>query len=173
VVTDLLRPVNLVWQLLAADLGRMGYAMLTNFAAPIVLGLVLFDFYLPQHWPAYPAFLVSVVAANLICFGCQHLVYATVYWLMDVRGPRMVWGLLCGVLSGLLFPLWFLPHRLAVLLIYGTPFPSILQTSTDILTERRPALPALAGQLAWLVVVLAAAQWVQRRANRRLVIQGG
>src|SRR5262245_28805722 len=36
VIADLLRPVDLVWQLLAADLGRAGLAVLTRFVGPIV-----------------------------------------------------------------------------------------------------------------------------------------
>src|SRR5690348_5035613 len=59
VITDLLRPVNVLWQLLAVDLGRMCYAFLSRFAVPVLVGLVAFDFYLPRHWPAYPAFVVS------------------------------------------------------------------------------------------------------------------
>jgi hypothetical protein len=38
VVTDLLRPIDPVWQLLAADLGRAGYAACTRFAIPVVAG---------------------------------------------------------------------------------------------------------------------------------------
>ena len=38
VIADLLRPVDLVWQLLAADFGRAGFAMLTRFVGPVVVG---------------------------------------------------------------------------------------------------------------------------------------
>lgn len=173
VVSDLLRPIDPVWQLLAVDVGRMGHALLTRFTVPVVTGALAFDLYLPRHWATYPLFAVSLVAATGICFGCQHIVVAATYWLLDVRGPRMLWTLLSGLLSGLLFPLWFLPEPVAKLLIYGTPVPSILQTPMDLLIERRPAGPALAVQLGWLVAVLAAARLVQRRADRKLVVQGG
>jgi ABC-2 type transport system permease protein len=173
VVTDLLRPVDPVWQFLSADLGRMCYAVLTRLAAPIVAGALAFDLYLPRHWAVYPLFAVSVVVATVISFGCQHVVYASVYWLLDTRGPRVLWSLTSLLLTGMLFPLWYLPAPMPALLTYGTPFPAIIQAPMDLLVERRPALGVLATQLAWLVVVLAAARLVQRRANRKLVIQGG
>jgi len=42
VITDLLRPLDPVWQLLAADLGRAGYAVITRFVAPVVVGALAF-----------------------------------------------------------------------------------------------------------------------------------
>ena len=43
VVTDLLRPIDPVWQLLAADLGRAGYAAVTRFVVPVVAGALVFE----------------------------------------------------------------------------------------------------------------------------------
>jgi ABC-2 type transport system permease protein len=173
VVADLLRPINPVWQLLAADLGRMCNALLLRFTIPVAVGMLAFDFYLPRHWSTYPLFAVSLVAATVISFGCQHLVMSAVYWLLDVRGPRVLWALVSGLLSGMLFPLWFLPEPWPVLLTYGTPFPAMIQAPMDLLVERRPAAILLATQAVWVVPVLAAALAVQRVADRKLVIQGG
>jgi ABC-2 type transport system permease protein len=49
----------------------------------------------------------------------------------------------------------------------------MVQTPMDVLTERGPAGPAVAHQAGWVVVALVAARLVQRRAERRLVVQGG
>lgn len=84
--------------------------------------------------------------------------------------------LVSGALSGLVFPLRFLPEWLAVTLWVATPFPSILQTPVDVLVERDP-LPVRLGmvglQVAWVAALLLSCAAVQRRAERRLVIQGG
>ena len=53
---------------------------------------------------------------------------------------------------------------------------SLLQAPLDVLVERGPtaALVGLAAlQLGWAVLVLGACRLVQRRAERRLVVQGG
>jgi ABC-2 type transport system permease protein len=173
VVADLLRPVDPVWHLLAVDLGRAGFALLTRFAAPILAGALAFDLYAPQRWSTYPLFAVSLLLALLVCFGCRHMVHCSVYWLLDVRGPDMAWMLASSLLAGLYFPLWFLPDAVSAFLVYATPFPALLQTPMDVLTERGPAAPALARQAGWAAFALVGAHLVQRRAERKMVIQGG
>jgi len=81
-----------------------------------------------------------------------------------------------GVLCGLYFPLRLLPEWLAVTLWVATPFPGLLQTPLDTLVERDPPVQQ-AGlvviQAIWAVALLALAGTVQRRAERKLVVQGG
>lgn len=173
VVADLLRPVDLMAAVLAADVGRACYAMLTRFVVPLTVGLLAFDLYLPTNPVTYGSFAVSVLLAVLIGSTCLYLVGLTAFWLLDQRGVAMLWALLAGSASGLYFPLTLLPDWLATALWFGTPFPSLLQAPLDVLVERTPAAPIVAGQLAWLVVVVAVARVTQRRALRKLVIQGG
>lgn len=176
VASDLLRPVSPVTSYLAADLGRAGHAMLTRFVPPVAVGMIFFPFYAPVRWQTVPLFAVSVLLAAVVSFGCRFLVNSTAYWLHDARGPIILWVLSAGVLTGLYFPLRLLPDWLTVTLWLATPFPSLLQTPLDVLVERDPA-PMQAGlvalQLCWAVVLLAGCRLVQRRAERKLVVQGG
>lgn len=80
------------------------------------------------------------------------------------------------MLAGLYFPLGFLPGWLEAGLRYATPFPSLLQIPLDVLVERQPApmqLGLVGVQVGWAVALLALCRLVQRRAERRLVVQGG
>jgi ABC-2 type transport system permease protein len=109
-------------------------------------------------------------------FGCRFLVNASAYWLHDARGPNILWTLASGVLAGLYFPLRFLPGWLAVSLWVATPLPGLLQTPIDVFLERDPpALQAglVALQALWATGLLLLCRAVQRRAERRLVLQGG
>jgi ABC-2 type transport system permease protein len=174
VVTDLLRPIDPVWQLLAADLGRAGYAALTRFAIPLVAGALVFDLYAPRRMVTYALFGCSTLLATIVCFGCRYLVNASAYWLLDVRGPNTFWTLTSGLLGGLYFPVWFFPDAVAAALIVVTPFPSVVQIPLDVLVERGSAavqLGLVGVQAAW--VVLALCRWVQACGERKLVIQGG
>ncbi len=176
VIADLLRPVDLVWQLLAADLGRAGLAVLTRFVGPVVVGALAFHLYAPRRPATYVLFACSMLLATIVCFGCRFLVNAAAYWLLDARGPQVAWTLLSGVLGGLYFPLWFLPRAAVVLLIAATPFPSLIQLPLDVLVERGPPgeqVMWLAVQAVWAVAILALCRWVQRRGERKLVVQGG
>ncbi len=176
VVADLLRPVPPLAQYLCADLGRAGFSMLTRFVAPVAVGLLTFDLYLPRNPLSYLLFLVSVLLAVLIAFCARYLIGLSAFWLLDVRGVIMAWVILWGGGSGLYFPLPVLPDWLELMLWIGTPFPSTLQAPLDIAVERGGlghAALVLAAQLAWLAVMLVACRHVQRRAWRKLVVQGG
>lgn len=176
IAADLLRPVSPVTSYLAADLGRALHAMLTRFAPPLVAGAIFFPLHLPTRWQTVPLFLLSVILAVVICFSCRYVVNATAYWLQDARGPITLWTLGSGVLGGLYFPLRLLPDWFTITLWLGTPLPSLLQAPLDVIAERDgPALQAglVVVQAYWAIVVLALAAFVQRRAERKLVVQGG
>src|SRR5262245_66300284 len=53
VVTDLLRPIDPIWQQLATDLGRAGHAVLTRFVVPVVVGALAFELYAPRRSLTY------------------------------------------------------------------------------------------------------------------------
>ena len=176
VAVDLLRPVGPVALYLATDLGRAGHAVLTRFLPPVLVGAVVFDLHLPARPTTWPLFLGSVVLATLVCFGCRYLVNATGYWLLDIRGVTSAWVMGVVVLGGMLFPLRFLPEPLWLALYLATPFPSVMQIPLDVVVERDPAgvQAGLVGvQALWAALILSACVAVQRRAERRLVIQGG
>lgn len=176
VVSDLLRPMHPVATYLATDLGRAGFALLTRFAVPVIVGALAFDFYAPRHAATYPLALISIVLAVIVCFGCRYIVNAASYWLLDGRGAFVAWTIASSGLGGLYFPLRFLPEPIAVLLWVATPFPSLLQTPLDVIAERATgadAVALVALQGAWAVGILALAALVQHRGERKLVVQGG
>jgi ABC-2 type transport system permease protein len=176
VVSDLLRPIDAIWQYLSADLGRAGFAALTRLVGPVLVGALAFRLYYPARPVTYPLFVLSVTLATVVCFACRYLVNASAYWLLDSRGPQIAWAAVSMTLSGLGFPLAFLPASLTTALYLATPFPYLIQVPADVLIERHSlpvTLAMVGGQVAWAAVMLTIARTVQRRAERRLVIQGG
>jgi len=176
VVSDLMRPMHPVVSYLAVDLGRAAHASLTRFVVPIIVGAAFFDLYDPRRISTYPLFVLSALLGVVVCFGCRYLVNAAGFWMLDIRGIMLFWTFGTGALTGLAFPLHFLPSGLVTALWVLTPFPSILQAPLDVLVEHGSAgvqLEMIAGQAAWAAVLLGICGYVQRRAERRLVIQGG
>lgn len=176
VVADLLRPIHPVAAYFAADMGRAAFAVCSRLLLPIVVGAVAFDFYVPRHLATYPLFVISVVLACVLSFGCRYIVNATAYWIMDGRGPQVAWTIAATLLGGLYFPLHFLPPAVVAWLWLGTPFPSLLQAPLDIASERA-STPLAVGYLGiaavWIGIAFTLAVLVQRWAERRLVVQGG
>lgn len=176
VASDLLRPVDPLTAYAAAELGRAAYAVLGRFIVPVGVGFAFYTMYVPHEAATYPLFAVSVVLATLVSFAGRYLVNLTAFWLLDVRGPLTAWMLFAASLSGAHFPLRFLPEWAQWLIWLGTPFPGIFQIPLDIAVERTStgvASAMVALQLCWAVGLLSLCAAVQRRALRRLVVQGG
>ena len=172
VTADLLRPVGPLWAFLAGDLGRAGHAAVTRLVVPLAVGATFFDLYAPEQSATYLLATISTVLAVVVSFATRYLVNLTAFWLLDIRGVTTAWTIAGNVLTGLTVPIPFFPGW-AQALLWATPFPSMFQAPLDILVERGDAAPLLAGQAAWVVVLLVACHLIERRAVRRLVVQGG
>jgi ABC-2 type transport system permease protein len=172
VVVDLGRPWDLQAAMLATDLGRASHAVALRLLPPAAFGALFFPFRWPERPETWLWFAVSVGLAVVVSFGIRFLLNASAFWLLDVRGVLAVWGIVGGVLSGLVLPLaWFPEWARAVLWL--TPFPSLFQSPIDVFTERGNALGVLATQLGWAALLLLAGRAVLARGTRRLVVQGG
>src|SRR3569833_2653812 len=154
VVTDLLRPIDLVWRTLATDLGAAAQGALPRFVGPALVGVIFFDLYAPHHLSTYPLFVISVVLATVTCFGCRYLVATLTFWLLDARGPWMFWSFASTLASGLAFPIWFLPHDAAIGVYVFSPVPSIILVPHNQHNEHNPANKLLGLQAFWAVVLL-------------------
>ena len=175
IAVDLARPVDLQLQFLAGDLGRAAFVLLPRALPPLAVRALTFAMTMPTApWPYLDGF-AAVVLAVTLSFACRYVVNLAAFWLIDVRGVITAYVVVSGLLSGLLVPVaWFPPWLGAI--AAATPFPSLVQAPADILTGRADgarALELLAVQLAWCAACLALGRVVQRRATRRLVVQGG
>jgi ABC-2 type transport system permease protein len=92
--------------------------------------------------------------------------------MVDGRGAVRAGAGIATFASGWLVPLSFLPHGLGTTLRW-LPFAGMVQAPIDVLLARQPAGPTLARQVMWCAVLLWAGRALLRRAQRRLVVQGG
>jgi ABC-2 type transport system permease protein len=172
VVVDLGRPWDLQAALLSTDLGRAGHSVILRLVPPAAFGAVFFPFRWPERPDTWLWFTVSVVLAVVVSFGIRFLLNASAFWLLDARGVLAVWGVVGGVLSGLVMPLAWFPEW-ARTALWLTPFPSLFQSPIDVFTERGNALGVLAVQLGWAALLLVVGRAVLARGTRRLAVQGG
>lgn len=175
VAIDLARPWDLQAALLAEDFGRAGFAVLTRGVLPVVVGLIFFPVRLPEHVASWLAFVASLVLAVTASFAIRFMLNLTAFWLLDVRGVTGLYATVSGLFVGLTVPISFYPQWLEIA-IWCTPFPALMQTPIDLFAERHDTLTALAmlgHQAAWGLVLLLLGRWLLRRAERRVVVQGG
>ncbi|WP_300014871.1 ABC-2 family transporter protein [Pseudonocardia sp.] len=172
VVVDLGRPWDLQAAMLATDLGRAGFAVLARLVPPVAFGAWAFPFRWPEQASTWALFAVSALLGVVVSFGVRFLLNASAFWLLDARGVIAMWGVVGGVLSGLVVPLAWFPEWARTALAF-TPMPSLFQIPIDVFLERGNAPGALAAQAGWAVALLAAGRVALRRGSRRLVVQGG
>ncbi len=175
IATDLIRPMQPLRAALAFDLGRAAYHVVFRGIPPLLFGALVFRLTLPGEPLVWLAFLTSVVLASTVSFGFRALYNAVAFWSLDIRGTMTLAGIAINVFSGFLVPISFFPDWLAAI-ARATPFPSMVQTPIDIFigTTAGPAvIVSLVTQLAWTVLLLAAAQALFAIGVRRLVVQGG
>jgi ABC-2 type transport system permease protein len=174
IAVDFQRPYDQQAWWLAARFGKAAYYSVFRGIPPFVAGAVVFDLRLPAAADVVP-FLATVLVAITVAFGWSYLLQLSAFWLLDVRGPVQLGWLVAHFLSGMYIPIVFFPGWLestARLL----PFASMVQVPIEVwLGKHRGAdlAMALAGQVAWAIVLAVAGRWMMSRAERRVVVQGG
>ena len=171
IVTDLYRPVDFQLWWLARDAGASAYRLLTRGVSPVLVGGLLFDLALPTRPAVWLSFLVSLSLAFVVVFAWKLLVSLSAFWLLNPAGVVQLAGALFTFGSGSLLPLAFMPDWLEGTLRW-LPFAAMLQLPLEVLLGRGVVGP-LARQAVWAIVLLAVGRVVLRRAERKLVVQGG
>jgi ABC-2 type transport system permease protein len=175
IAIDFGRPMSIQLQYGAADLGRAAAGVLSNMLPPVLVGLVVFGFFLPREPGPYLLALPTVVLAVCVSFGCRFLISLVAFWMIEVRGVLRMYAIVSGILCGVIVPITWFPDWLHSLARW-TPFPSFVQIPADVISGRIQgwtALGLVASQLAWALVLAGAGALVLRRATRQLVVQGG
>lgn len=171
IVTDLYRPVDFQLWWFARDAGGSAYRLLTRGVPPVLVGGLVFDLSLPTRPAVWLAFSVSLSLAFVVVFAWKLLVSLSAFWLLNPAGVVQLAGALFTFGSGSLLPLAFMPDWLEGTLRW-LPFAAMLQLPLEVLLGRGVVGP-LARQAVWAVVLLAVGRVVLRRAERKLVVQGG
>ena len=184
---DLLRPVRFPLYLLADNLGSAAFRLLIALPAAALAALLL-DVQLPPDAEHVLAFGLSLGLGFVIAFLLDFLANLTAFWTLETFGLQYMLRFAGFVLSGVFVPLWFFPDvwRPLVTAAQGAhqqllesaalPFASIYGTPLSIFVGRLGGIElwsAVLIQVAWILLLAAAAGWAWTAAERRVVVQGG
>lgn len=175
IAVDFLRPINPQLSYLAADLGRAGVNLIGRGAPALLIGAVVFDIAWPPGLDSWLLGGISVVVAVIAAFSGNFIVNLLAFWLIEVRGIRLLWMIVAGFFCGLYVPVPWFPDWMRTLAQWS-PFPAMLQNPIDILAGRvvgGAIWTTLASQAGWTLVLVTIGQLVLQRGRRRLEVQGG
>jgi ABC-2 type transport system permease protein len=170
-LVELLRPGDPYLRLLAFDLGRTLSILVTRtFPTLVVAGLVL-DLRLPSTLGRLGLLAASMVLAAVVSFQFRFLFGSAAFWTPDYRSMFMLVFPVLWLASGFVIPVDYFPAGLRQL-VEWSPLVPLLMAPVRVATGA-PAVPALAGQVAWVLLLLLAGRLVLGAAGRRLVVHGG
>ena len=171
---DLLRPVRFPLYLLADNLGSAAFRLLIALPAAVLAALLL-DVQLPPDGEHVLAFGLSLGLGFVIAFLLDFLANLTAFGTLETFGVQYMLRFAGFVLSGVFVPLWFFPDVWRPL-VTALPFASIYGTPLSIFVGRLGGIElwsAVLIQVAWTLLLAAAAGWAWSAAERRVVVQGG
>jgi ABC-type uncharacterized transport system permease subunit len=173
VAGDLVRPFPFMKQMVALQIGT-NVGLAAWFVMAIPLAMLIGSLRMPE--PAnLGAYVVSFGLAYVIELLFWLLMGLTSFWLINGSGVRAVMGMTSGLLSGAVVPLWFMPDWMRAV-VEVLPFQAATFLPASIFAGQvrgADLVKPLAVQAVWIVILLWIASIVWRRAQRKLVIQGG
>jgi len=173
--SDLLRPVSLFTQFYGAALGEAGFRAIFMALPVLTLALFVFNIAPPANALAAVCFAYSVILAFHIFFAINFLTGLLAAWTEKIQGFLWAKFMLLQFLSGLLFPLNYLPPWLQTI-FQILPFKGMSYTPLQIymgqLTGNQLA-SALAEQTVWTLALIGLCHFMWMRVRRRLETLGG
>lgn len=172
----LLKPIDyLFYRLCLFFAGRLTYIAV----AAIPLGLFVLClhqyFVLPPSWPAFGAFLASILLTALLQFFMSYTMAMLAFWVLEVSTFIFILFAFEYIASGHLFPLDLLPVALQNVLAF-TPFPYQLYFPVSVYMGKTNGAALWQGliiQTAWVCAAYALARFGWQRGIKRYSAVGG
>jgi ABC-type uncharacterized transport system permease subunit len=173
VANDLIRPFGFMKQMMALQVGAfLGFMPLLVVFVPAALLVGSLHLPSPGNFLLY---LLSLVLAFVVTMLIWIHVGLLTFWMIHVNGIRAMLTVASDFLAGALVPLWFMPDTLRVTLEW-LPFQATTYLPATVFAEQVSGLDAarqLLLQGCWIAVLIVTVNLVWRRAQHKLVIQGG
>lgn len=174
IAQDLARPIGLISQLLAHQVGS------TLVFLPIAIVALPVAFFVgalrpPPTFEAGALYVVSVVLAYGVVTWMGMLMGMIAFWLLEIGGIQAIYRFSNLFFAGALVPLWLFPgpiRTVAELL----PFQTQANIPVSIYIGRLAGADALRGlliQAAWVVILGLLVRFIWSKAMRKVVVQGG
>ena len=172
---DLNRPFPYLLRYFGEDIGEICSSFLLRGIPMLVIASFLFTIPLPINLSNFLLFIISLGLCYCILWLIDAIFGILNFWTLGFGNMSQVAIAIVRVLSGSFVPLWFFPDKLQTIL-YLTPFPYSYQSTISIYIGRftwEESIKILLIQLLWIGILLIAMLALYKKANRKIVVQGG
>ena len=175
VATDMIKPVNLFGMYFAEDIGSIIALIFQNMIPILLIGSLMIKVPVMADIRALPLFIISVIESFMINWLLAALFGMIAFKTMNISALLQVKKHLIRLLSGSIIPVWFFPEAVANVL-NALPFVYIYQLPLSIYIGRGDwdeHIAQMKIQSLWMVVLLVIFYFVQNRATKKVMVQGG
>ena len=169
----LIKPISYPMYCLSRQLGGTVLSLFSQVIPIVVIAIFLIG--IPA--PAAPlAFAVSVVMGFVINWTMIWLTGMWVFWSSGtIWGMRLARQMIAEIMSGAIIPIFFFPAWLATIANI-LPFQAMFATPLSIYIGQitgQEIWKALGIQLFWVLLLVASSNFIWKRAQKKIFIQGG
>lgn len=175
VATDMMKPINIFGVYFAEDIGNIIALVFQNMLPILIIGSLMIKVPLMADIHDLPLFVISALESFLINWLIAALFGMIAFSAVNIDALIQVKKHLLRLLSGSIIPIWFFPP--AVSKVLGLlPFVYIYQLPLSIYIgrgDRAQQLSQMRIQFVWLIVLLGAFFYAQKRVTGKVMVQEG
>ncbi len=175
VAVDFLKPVSIMGMYFAQDIGCIISNLLQKFIPIFIFASIFFGPPLPSSLANFALSILSTALGFLILWFIDAIFGLFYFWVIDLGPIGAIKGTIIEFLSGSFIPLWFFPSQVAAVMKY-LPFMYIYQSPISIYigkTTARQAFPILLIQAFWVIMLFFCSSFLQKKAFKNVIVQGG
>lgn len=175
VATDLIKPVNLYGTYFAEDLGNVISRLFQNGIPVMVIGCLFITIPKPKSGIYFLLFLVSFLMGFLINWFFTAIFSMWAFSAINMDPMVQVKKHVVRLLSGSIIPMWFFPNWLSSILNF-LPFKYIYQFPLNLYIGKTNGIEIayqMGIQLLWVVGLFVVFYILQKRINKKVMVQGG
>ena len=175
IAVDMMKPVNIFGVYFAEDIGNIAALVFQNMLPILLIGSILIKVPSMADIHDLPLFILAVFVSFLINWLIAALFGMIAFSAVNIDALIQVKKHLLRLLSGSIIPIWFFPSGVSKVL-GALPFVYIYQLPLSIYIgrgDRAEQLSQMRIQLLWLLILSGLFLFVQHRAERKVMVQGG
>ena len=175
IAMDFIKPVNVFALYFAQDVGGIISSFVQKFIPLLVFVMIFIGVPVPKSIPHFILFCISSIFSYLILWLMSAIVGVLDFWLIDLGPVGFIRDVIVRILSGSVIPIWFFPDFLQRIIGY-TPFTYTYQLPAGIFIGKaglKEGGVSIFTQLVWIFILFSLLYFMQARARKRLLVQGG
>lgn len=175
IANEFLRPVNFKLRILAEDLGQTFFNLIFRSGPAFLLTVLWIGMEPPKNIVYLLLSIIALVFGYFVCWNLSFIVQTLAFWIINVWSISTIKNVLFSILAGSILPLWFLPDTVRTIASF-TPFSSIYFGTVQIylgLVNEREILAIYFKQWIWIVLLYFVGDFLWRRGQKKLIVQGG